>query len=213
MEAPTDKLARRAAARAEKRAEKRLQLIESASETLRALGYANASLRDIAEASGVSLGQLHYYFDDRTDLILFCVRHYKDAFLADVGAAMAGVADREGAVAALSSALARALARTGGRHRLWYDMRAQAMFDPAFRPAMEEIEAALIAVFAEAETRFAGAAPQAALRYAAVDGLFRYMMQAASDLTEETMRAAFADLLDRLWSPSPADGAEPSGRA
>lgn len=200
-----DKLVRRAAAKADKREEKRRALIESASDALRALGYANTSLRDIAEASGVSLGQLHYYFEDRTDLILFCVHHYKDAFLADVDAATAGVRDRDGAVAALAAVLAGTLARSALTHRLWYDIRAQAMFDPAFRPVTAEIEAAMVAVFADLQARMGAAADpgRAALDYAAVDGLFRWFMQQDPRPPEAQMRAAFAGLLSRLWAPAP----------
>lgn len=199
----TKKLEKRVSAKADKRSEKRRQIMLSASDALRQLGYANTSLRDIAELSGVSLGQLHYYFEHRTDLILFCVHHYKDAFLDAVHSAVDGVTSRDEAVTALAAVLSQTLAQSSDTHRLWYDIRGQAMFDPAFRPVVADIEASMIAVFAEIETRFDGTAARADQHYAAVDGLFRHLMQQSDRQTEAEMRAAFADLLQRLWSPRP----------
>lgn len=196
----TRKLERRVSAKADKRNEKRRQIMASASDALRQLGYAHTSLRDIAELSGVSLGQLHYYFEDRTDLILFCVHHYKDAFLDDLCTAVDNVRTRTAAVQAMSAVLAGTLARSADTHRLWYDIRGQAMFDPAFRPVVADIEASLIAVFADLEGRIEGMTRDAAGHYAAVDGLFRYLMQTPDPLPEDRMQAAFADLLTRLWA-------------
>ena len=42
-----------------------------------------------SSCSGVSLGILHYYFEDKIDLISYCVRLYKETFIAMLDAAMA----------------------------------------------------------------------------------------------------------------------------
>ena len=61
----------------DKFAERRNELAEAALQTLSELGYARTSLREIAQNSVFSHGVLHYYFNDKTDLILCCVRQYK----------------------------------------------------------------------------------------------------------------------------------------
>ena len=79
--AKTTKFAKRraeAAKRAGKRADKRRELAEHAISMFGNLGYARTTLRDIASQSGVSLGILHYYFEDKVDLISYCVKLYKE---------------------------------------------------------------------------------------------------------------------------------------
>ena len=69
--------ARRAQRPADRFDERRDQLAESALLTLGELGYARASLREIAANSPFSHGVVHYYFNDKIELIVYCVRYYK----------------------------------------------------------------------------------------------------------------------------------------
>ncbi len=69
-----ERIARR---QVDKFAERRDQLAAAALQTLAELGYANTSLRDIAQNSDFSHGVLHYYFADKFELITYCVRQYK----------------------------------------------------------------------------------------------------------------------------------------
>ena len=62
---------------ADKYDERRNQLAESALQTLGELGYARTSLREIANNSEFSHGVVHYYFADKLELIIYCVRYYK----------------------------------------------------------------------------------------------------------------------------------------
>ena len=57
--------------------ERRRELADAALQTLSELGYARTSLREIAQNSAFSHGVLHYYFRDKVDLIIYCVRQYK----------------------------------------------------------------------------------------------------------------------------------------
>ena len=66
-----DKLETKARKRSAKRSRRKDELALAAIDALKQLGYARTSLRDIAEISGVSVGMLHYYFEDKTDLITF----------------------------------------------------------------------------------------------------------------------------------------------
>ena len=69
-----ERIARR---QVDKFTERRDQLAAAALQTLAELGYANTSLRDIAQNSEFSHGVLHYYFADKFELITYCVRRYK----------------------------------------------------------------------------------------------------------------------------------------
>ena len=62
---------------ADKHDRRRSELAESALRTLGELGYARTSLREIANNSEFSHGVVHYYFADKLELIIYCVRYYK----------------------------------------------------------------------------------------------------------------------------------------
>ncbi|MFL1405908.1 TetR/AcrR family transcriptional regulator [Marinobacter sp. M1N3S26] len=176
--AAPDKLLARAERKNRKRQEKKDQIASSALQALQELGYANTSLRDIAEKAGLSLGMLHYYFEDRTALILHCVTAYKTTFISLLREAVGNADGREAIMDALAKGLATTIVEDASTHRLWYDLRSQALFDPTFRPAVRDIEQALIEIVAMAATR-AGKADEvdASLGYAVLDGVFRYQMQ------------------------------------
>src|ERR1041384_1207781 len=61
----------------DKHDERRRALADSALRTLGELGYARTSLREIANNSEFSHGVVHYYFHDKLELIIYCVRYYK----------------------------------------------------------------------------------------------------------------------------------------
>lgn len=172
------KLQVRAERKNRKRQEKKDQIAGSALKALQELGYANTSLRDIAEKSSLSLGMLHYYFEDRTELILHCVSVYKTAFTSLLYETVNHAHGREAVIDALAGALATTIVEEASTHRLWYDLRSQALFDSAFRPVVEEIEEALIDILKLAATQADKADEiDASLGYALVDGVFRYQLQ------------------------------------
>lgn len=172
------KLQNRAKRNARKRDEKKALIAESAVRALQELGYANTSLRDIAAKSALSLGMLHYYFEDKTQLIIYCVTAYKSAFTSKITQALEGVRGRDAVIQAFCQALAASIVEDANTHRLWYDIRAQALFDPAFRPVVAEIEAMLIGVVSAArDLAGAPASDIGVLDYAVIDGVFRYLMQ------------------------------------
>lgn len=198
----TTKLSDRVERKSKKREDKRRQLAESTAHALCTLGYANTSLRDIAEHSGNALGTLHYYFEDRVDLITFSVKMYKSAFLDELRTAAEASATLQEVIANLSAGLSNGVTFHAEEHKLWFDIRNQAMFDTAFETAIAEIEGEIIRVFSEIEKRFLHGRNDAALDYTAVDGLFRYIMQ--SKMPEHRDYDAnvheFQKMLNYLWT-------------
>jgi AcrR family transcriptional regulator len=166
-----------AAKRGGKRADRKRELAEHAIAALGSLGYARTSLRDIAAQSGVSLGVLHYYFEDKIDLISYCVKIYKDTFVATLDAIMAMDIPSDAIAAGVVDGLVASVAEHANTHRLWYDIRGQALFDEAFRPVVGEIEDALIGLVGRLLGRLQVETESPVAVYLRVDGLFRYYLQ------------------------------------
>ncbi len=199
----SNKLAERAERKSRKRDEKRRQIAASAIEALIELGYANTSMRDIASVSDMSLGMLNYYFADKSDLIIYCVKNYKSGFVRVNEAAIQSEGDRDAVIESFTTGLATSIKEDAAAHRLWYDIRSQAMFDESFRPAINQIEESLINLVGHLHKRLdLPPTPSIESDYAAIDGLFRFWIQDVqrpADATEAQIRESFCALLDRLW--------------
>lgn len=166
------------AKRVDKFNERRTELAEAAILTLAELGYARTSLREIAQNSEFSHGVLHYYFADKVDLITCCVRLYKSRCVTRYDSVIAGANDRESLTQRFLEALGETMRTEATLHRLWYDLRSQALFEPAFRADVTEIEASLEAMIWRVMSRFAVVSARPvdmppALTYAIFDGLFQ----------------------------------------
>lgn len=162
--------------RATRWSDKKRDLAKHAIATLGQLGYARTSLRDIAEQSGVSLGVLHYYFEDKNELISFCVVMYKHKFVDVLNVAVDERASSDVAIRQFVEGLVAAARGDTSTHTLWYDISAQAQFDPAFRPVVREVEDALIAVVARTLRRAGVRKADAATVYMVCDGIFRHYL-------------------------------------
>ncbi|MEZ0580386.1 TetR/AcrR family transcriptional regulator [Nocardioides sp. MH1] len=163
---------------AEKYDERRRALAESALITLGELGYAKASLREIANNSDFSHGVVHYYFQDKHELIVFCVREQKSGCVRRYDDVIAGSATPEELVAGFADKLVETLATDTAMHRLWYDVRTQSMFEERLREVAEEIDGWLEDMVWRIVSRYAelaGGVPAmpASVLYAIVDGLFQ----------------------------------------
>ena len=132
-----------AQARADKLEARRVELAEAALETLAELGYARTSLREIAQNSEFSHGVLHYYFSDKVDLICCGVRHYKAKCVTRYDGVIATARSREELLDGFFAELGETLTQRGQMHRLWYDLRSQALFEEAFRADIAAIDNSL----------------------------------------------------------------------
>jgi AcrR family transcriptional regulator len=144
--AEVTKLDRISRKRVDKFNERRIELAEAALLTLADLGYARTSLREIAQNSEFSHGVLHYYFADKVDLITCCVRLYKSRCVTRYDGVIAAAADYPSLLEGFLAALAATMREEAHLHRLWYDLRSQALFEAAFRADVAEIETSLEAI-------------------------------------------------------------------
>lgn len=135
------------------REERRNELADFAIESLAAKGYARTSLRDIAKLSGMSLGRMHYYFESKADLIQYCVRRYKQRFVEALAATITGATSGPELVASFTRGLVDTVRVDGPVHRLWYNLRAEALFDEDMRHAVTDIEQSLRALVGQLHGR------------------------------------------------------------
>ncbi|GGA25380.1 TetR/AcrR family transcriptional regulator [Neptunicoccus cionae] len=156
-----------------KRESRKREIAQSAINALRLYGYVRTTLRNIAAQSDMSMGSLHYYFEDNDELLIYCVQQYKSAFVETIIAAVQGLSTRKDIRTAFCHAMAETNAGEAELHRLWYDIRNQAMFDNTFVPVVGSIEDQLI----EMVSPFADTRAQKELLYLRLDGAFRYLLQ------------------------------------
>lgn len=171
------RLKEEATRRSDRRNAKKRALAEHTLSTLSQLGYARTSLRDIAEQSDVSLGILHYYFEDKAELISTCVQLYKEDFLARLDAGMAASGPPERIAGRIVEGLVESIEYDAEMHRLWYDIRSQALFDDSFTDVVTELEQAMIELCGRLLKRIDLAGLDPLDIYLRFDGLFRYHLQ------------------------------------
>lgn len=179
--------------------ERREQLGEATLQTLAALGYARTSLREIAQNSEFSHGVLHYYFNDKVDLILCSVRQYKARCVTRYDVVTVEATTAEELVENFCAKLTETLQRETSMHRLWYDLRSQSMFEPTFRPEVDQIEHSLEQMIWRVLTRYAELLGQqlqvdSSTAYALMDGLFQQALHlhVAGQVAEASERLSAA---------------------
>jgi AcrR family transcriptional regulator len=195
-------------ARVDKFSERRAELGEAALTTLAALGYARTSLREIAQNSEFSHGVLHYYFSDKIDLIICSVKQYKARCVKRYDHAVDSATTCDELMEGFLQSLADTLRDEGHVHRLWYDLRSQALFEEAFRSDVVQIDKSLEDMIWRIMSRFtqlSGEEPgmSPAATYALFDGLFQQaLLKHLSGDTKAVadMQADVRQAITRLFS-------------
>ena len=194
-----ERIARR---QVDKFAGRRDQLAAAALQTLAARGYADTSLRDIAQNSEFSHGVLHYYFADKFELITYCVRRYKAECVKRYDSIVATAGTPDELRSGIGTAMAATLREDAAMHRLWYDLRSQSMFEKAFRVDVKEIDQSIERMIWRIVSKFAdltGKPPAVSpgVAYALADGVFQHALLAhlAGDADAGDTLAATVSLL------------------
>ncbi|WP_181779893.1 TetR/AcrR family transcriptional regulator [Pseudonocardia pini] len=203
MTTAADRVSRR---QVDKFEERRRQLAEGALQTLSERGYARTSLREIAQNTEFSHGTLHYYFRDKVELIMYCVRQYKAVCVQRYDAIVADSATADGLARGFAEGLAATCRDDALLHRLWYDLRSQSLFEESFRPDVAEIDGSLERMIWRIVDRYAELSGQeptcsSAMAYATFDGLFQQSLLrhlSGSDLALDDLRAGARHLLSHV---------------
>jgi AcrR family transcriptional regulator len=191
--------------------ERRAELGEAALQTLAALGYARTSLREIAQNSAFSHGVLHYYFSDKLDLILCSVRQYKARCVTRYDAVTTASTTYEELLEGFVAALGDTLRKEATLHRLWYDLRAQSLFEEAFRADVNEIDKSLEKMIWRVLSRFEeitgrAVALPSSVAYAMFDGLFQQALLkhlSGDRKAVASMQASVRLVIAQLTGPAP----------
>lgn len=189
--------------RADKVAGRRDELARATLKTLAELGYARTSLREIAANSDYSHGVLHYYFTDKVDLITHCVRLYKAECVSRYDDLVITSQAHEELRQRFAERLAATLVEDNEMHRLWYDLRSQSMFEPAFTADVMAIDQSLQQMIWRVVQRYAELAHSVptvdpATAYAAFDGLFLQALVRNSHHDDEAPLALTRQALELL---------------
>jgi AcrR family transcriptional regulator len=183
--------------------DRRRELATAALQTLGELGYARTSLREIAQNSPYSHGVVHYYFADKVELITYCVRQYKASCVQRYDAIVESAASAAGLASSFADALVATMIEDAPMHRLWYDLRSQALFEESFRPDVLEIDAPLEHMIWQVVSRYAelrgvAVSMPSSRAYAMFDGLFQQALLhhlAGVDGASDELRAGAVQLL------------------
>lgn len=167
---------------ARKHASKKAALVEAALATLSRLGYSQTNLRIIASDAGVSLGTIHYYFADKDELLRLCVVRFKDDFFELIRDVFGSVGTGQDIGEQLAEALAKTIEDHGETHRLWYDLRTQAMFVDTFRDEVKRIEMEMAAMLDGYFSQIGATQVDGKLMYLQLDAIYRHWLVIA--LTE-----------------------------
>lgn len=190
---------------------RRGELADAALQALGELGYAHTSLRKIAERTEFSHGVLHYYFQDKVELITYCVRRYKEGCVTRYDEIVAEAASGEQLRALFPEALVATMTGDTAMHRLWYDMRSQAMFEVQLQPTVSDLDGQLEDMIWRVVTAYAALidgepSMSKAMTYATFDGVFEQALSRhllGDPDAGSNLRAAAAQLLTMATHPTP----------
>jgi AcrR family transcriptional regulator len=157
---------------------RRNELAESALLTLGELGYARTSLRDIASNSPFSHGVLHYYFEDKLELVAYSITYYKMRCIHRYDEVIEQSTTAQELLDAFAAKLVETIVDEAPMHRLWYDLRIESMFDERLRETVLLIDGALQDMIWRIVTRYSEVADREvamdpASAYGVLDGLFQ----------------------------------------
>jgi TetR/AcrR family transcriptional repressor of bet genes len=158
--------------------ERRNELAESALLTLGELGYARTSLRDIASNSSYSHGVLHYYFEDKLELVSYSVTYHKMRCVHRYDQVVEESTTEQELLDGFAAKLVETIIDEAPMHRLWYDLRVESMFDERLRETVLRIDSALKDMVWRIVSRYSELADRevamdAASAYGVLDGLFQ----------------------------------------
>lgn len=197
------------AGRGDKFEDRREELARAALTTLSELGFARTSLREIAANTQFSHGVLHYYFQDKVELITYGVQGYYERCVSSYALQVGEALDAPGLVDAVAQAMAAILTTDPDMHRLWYDLRAQSLYDPSLLPTVQRCEDQLEVLISRMMGRLADLSgvpspitPRAG--YALVNGLFEaalHRLNAGQDGVAEQLHQDAVATLSLLIQP------------
>ncbi|MEL7571169.1 MAG: TetR/AcrR family transcriptional regulator [Eubacteriaceae bacterium] len=115
------------------------KILVTAFECISSKGYANVSMRDIANEAGVALSQLNYYYRNKEGLLTEVIKMMMDKYLLEIEKHLIkGTTARE-KISFLISFFKKILANNPGLFRLLYDFCGMALWSSTFSTLLREL--------------------------------------------------------------------------
>ncbi|WP_026486008.1 TetR/AcrR family transcriptional regulator [Caldanaerobius polysaccharolyticus] len=108
------------------------RILNAAYECLSKRGYANVSLREIADKAGVVLSQLNYYYGNKEGLFVEVIKFVTKKYIVEVEDYLKKGETAKDKLASLITFFKGMLKDNVGFLRLWYDFTDLALWSPSF---------------------------------------------------------------------------------
>jgi len=115
------------------------RILLAASECIAAKGYANVSMRDIAEEAGVVLSQLNYYFKNKEGLFKEVVKMMMDKYLYEIEESLKAEESPKERAKSLIMYFREMLKYNPKFFRLLYDFTGLALWSPVFGNMLKDL--------------------------------------------------------------------------
>ncbi|PKM42674.1 MAG: TetR/AcrR family transcriptional regulator [Firmicutes bacterium HGW-Firmicutes-8] len=115
------------------------KILDAAYECISAKGYANVSLREIAERAGVVLSQLNYYYGNKEGLFKEVIKLMMAKYLVEVERCLNKGETAKEKMSNLIKFFKEMLRNNPGLFRLFYDFNGLALWSPPFRDLLRKL--------------------------------------------------------------------------
>ena len=116
-----------------------VKILNTAFECLSANGYANVSMRDIADKAGVALSQLAYYYKNKEKLFSEVINMMMDQYLSEIEATLKTASNAKDSLASLVRYFRELIRNNPKLLRLFIDFTAQALWVTSFREQLDKL--------------------------------------------------------------------------
>ena len=115
------------------------KILAAAYECLSSKGYANITLRDIADKAGVVLSQLSYYYKNKEGLFIEVVKEIERKYLKEVEIRLKENTDAKGKISSLIAYFKEMITKDPGLFKLLYDFSSLALWSAKIRTLFGEM--------------------------------------------------------------------------
>ncbi|MBS3994597.1 MAG: TetR/AcrR family transcriptional regulator [Alkaliphilus sp.] len=115
------------------------KILQTAFQCLSTRGYANVSMRDIADQAGVVLSQLNYYYKNKEGLFTEVVKMMMQQYLHEVEDKLKSVANTKEKISSLVKYFCELIRKNPELLKLFIDFTAQSLWLPSFRSHLKNL--------------------------------------------------------------------------
>lgn len=114
-------------------------ILQAAYDCISSRGYANVSLRDIADEAGVVLSQLNYYYKNKEGLFTEVINMVVNKYLQEVDKQLRGGDTAKEKILSLVQFFKKTLEENAKLFRLLYDFTSMALWSPHFGEMLRKL--------------------------------------------------------------------------